>query len=546
MRLSRVWFSAILIVAAVSAAVLTVSQIVLAGPLPMSLMTSAPAVVSYQGAVKVDNRPYTGDAYFKIAIVNANGSKTYWSNDGTSAAGSAPSAAVKLVVSNGVFNVLLGDTTLGGMTEPLTPAVFRRPDGYLRTWFSRVEAGPYQHLLPDRRIAAAPYALNAETVDGLDAAELAPLNRPAIPAAADLKIVDQAGDVGQYTAITVGRDALPVIAYYDVDNKNLKLAHCEDTACSSAKIVVLDGSEDDVGKFAAIAIGADGLPVVSYYDASAGDLKVAHCGEVDCSAGNALTVVDSDGDVGQYTSIAIGRDGLPVISYYAVSSDDLKVVHCGNMACSSDNTFTTPDSRSGMHTVIVVGVDGLPVISYSVPIDPLKVTVIHCGDIYCSSGNQISNVGYPDSGAAYTSMTVGADGFPLITYATTALSDGYILSVHCRNLICSSAPLSSIESSISTVYQQSSMSIGPNGFPWLSFYDPANGNLKFSHCTDIAPCSVWTTNVVDDSANDVGSYASLTTGADGLPIISYYDATVGDLKVAHCTNPFCAPYFRRR
>ena len=43
-----------------------------------------------------------------------------------------------------------------------------------------------------------------------------------------------------------------------------------------------------------------------------------------------------------------------------------------------------------------------------------------------------------------------------------------------------------------------------------------------------------------------GCYTSITIGADGLGLISYFDSTNGDLKVAHCSNPFCIPYFRRR
>ena len=37
----------------------------------------------------------------------------------------------------------------------------------------------------------------------------------------------------------------------------------------------------------------------------------------------------------------------------------------------------------------------------------------------------------------------------------------------------------------------------------------------------------------------VGEYSSITIGADGNPIISYYDGTADDLNVAACTNPTC-------
>ena len=49
-----------------------------------------------------------------------------------------------------------------------------------------------------------------------------------------------------------------------------------------------------------------------------------------------------------------------------------------------------------------------------------------------------------------------------------------------------------------------------------------------------------------DGSGDIGQHSSVTIGTDGLALISYYDATNGDLKVAHCSNPICVPYHRRR
>ena len=49
-----------------------------------------------------------------------------------------------------------------------------------------------------------------------------------------------------------------------------------------------------------------------------------------------------------------------------------------------------------------------------------------------------------------------------------------------------------------------------------------------------------------DGSGNVGQYSSVTIGTDGLALISYYDATNADLKVAHCSNLFCLPYHRRR
>jgi hypothetical protein len=136
----------------------------------------APPVVAYQGEVQVGGMPYTGNGYFKFAIVNAT-NITYWSNNGSSTGGSEPTVAVQLAVNNGLFSVLLGDTTLGGMTQPLAADVFNQSIRYLRVWFSSDNI-TFDQLMPDTRIAAVPYALQAQeaveadTVDGLHASEL--------------------------------------------------------------------------------------------------------------------------------------------------------------------------------------------------------------------------------------------------------------------------------------------------------------------------------------------------------------------------------------
>jgi len=85
-----------------------------------------------------------------------------WSNDGTSANGSQPSAAVTLAVTNGLYSVLLGDTTLGNMAA-LSATVFTNTDVRLRIWFNNGVNG-FQQLSPDQRIAAVGYALMAGSV----------------------------------------------------------------------------------------------------------------------------------------------------------------------------------------------------------------------------------------------------------------------------------------------------------------------------------------------------------------------------------------------
>lgn len=120
-----------------------------------------PQLINYQGRVVQGGTNFNGTGSFKFALVNAAGNVTFWSNDGTSAAGSQPTAAISLSVVNGLYAVLLGDATIPNMTV-IPSTVFNNADVRLRVWFN---GGPgFQLLSPDQRIAAVGYALMAANV----------------------------------------------------------------------------------------------------------------------------------------------------------------------------------------------------------------------------------------------------------------------------------------------------------------------------------------------------------------------------------------------
>lgn len=125
-----------------------------------------PTLISYQGFVKVGGNAYTGTGYFKFAVMDAasgNGTTNYWANDG--AASGEPAALVSLAVTGGLFDVMLGDTSLAGMTQAITQNSFNQTNTYLRVWFSQTAAGPFQALDPNQRIGSAAYALRATRAD---------------------------------------------------------------------------------------------------------------------------------------------------------------------------------------------------------------------------------------------------------------------------------------------------------------------------------------------------------------------------------------------
>ena len=108
----------------------------------------------------MDGQPFTGDGQFKFALVDADGNVTHWSNDGTSANGSEPSASVSVSVSGGLYSVLLGNSAINGMNA-IDPTIFQQhTNAKLRVWFNDGVNG-FQQLTPDRSFASVPYAMSA-------------------------------------------------------------------------------------------------------------------------------------------------------------------------------------------------------------------------------------------------------------------------------------------------------------------------------------------------------------------------------------------------
>src|SRR5712691_7567201 len=97
------------------------------GLIGASALAQVPGLISYQGRVLMNGTNFTGNGQFKFALVNNNGTVTFWSNNGSSVGGSQPTAAVTLPVANGLIMTLLGDTTLANMTT-IPVSVFANAD----------------------------------------------------------------------------------------------------------------------------------------------------------------------------------------------------------------------------------------------------------------------------------------------------------------------------------------------------------------------------------------------------------------------------------
>jgi hypothetical protein len=140
-------------------------------------------------------------------------------------------------------------------------------------------------------------------------------------------VVDSLGTVGEYTSLALDGTGNPRISYHG--NNTLKYASC-DTSCDDAgnwTTTTVDSSASDVGEFTSLALNSSGNPRISYASFATptnGDLKYATCDSGCDTPGNWTTeTVDTTGNTGKDTSLALDTGENPHIAYYRIDQGNL-------------------------------------------------------------------------------------------------------------------------------------------------------------------------------------------------------------------------------
>jgi predicted regulator of Ras-like GTPase activity (Roadblock/LC7/MglB family) len=239
------------------------------------------------------------------------------------------------------------------------------------------------------------------------------------------------------TSLAIASDGFASIAYRSADGK-IRVAHCVNVVCSGVKYTIVDnsGGISNTANEVSIAANQSGKQYLAYYSPS-GSLRVATCLVADCTSTARHNVDVSAAGVtnGGYASMTIGRDGLPLISYQKnfTSRSDLIVAQCRNFDCSSVmKTTVDTGGNTGWYTSIAIGGDGLGVVSYYDQTNT-NLKVAHCADPVCGTATTTTIDEFDNTGLA-SSITIGTDGLPLISYS--GATEGNLKVAHCANVGC--------------------------------------------------------------------------------------------------------------
>ena len=382
---------------------------------------------------------------------------------------------------------------------------------------------------------------SAGSVDAYTKAETDALVAPLQPGLLRRRVetpvtVDTGVEPNAGTAIAIGWDGHPVITYFD---EGLKVLACNDIACAGGDDTpVIVDRDSGSGRYSSIAIGAAGNPVISYhhFDGIEGSLRIIECNDPHCSGGDETPItLDSSGDVGYFTSVAIGQDGAPIVAYQDAGSANtsVKFVQC-DRTCSNPVLPRRLDTSAavGSYLSMALGIDGNPVISYWDATNK-DLKFFACLNAACSAAGQspvtLDNVG--DVGT-HTEITIGKFGYPVITYKGVS---GALKLISCNDLRCAGGDDLGLNIVNSGVESDNAVAVGLDGLPVVAFHLGGVAlDLKLVLCEE-QTCMVGASNpppITVDSTGNVGHDLSMTIAPNGYPVIAYQDFENNTLKVA--------------
>lgn len=332
------------------------------------------------------------------------------------------------------------------------------------------------------------------------------------------------------------------------------------------------GDGNDVGQYGNLKHDLAGNLHAAYYDATRGDLKYAFGVRDPLTGVVTWTVqrVDTAGDVGRYCSMALTLDARPVISYYDATHGDLKVAFDENGDRDFEQDATVPgvndvtgyaeirivdnsSPNTGRWTSIVIDDDNHFHVSYKDQTHGSLRYALYDGTLWTTEtvdpGPQVGN---------YSSIVVDnrqAQNIPYIFYQDEANQD----LRGARRLGAAwfpIPPVGPLDSTDDTGNFISAVITPANDRIYISYQNavagqPLRADLRMAILDELAPPTTEDVTtceatsivpcVLQPTTGDYGYYSSITLDRNGLPVIAHYDNRQGNLILERRLNTAFPP-----
>ena len=259
--------------------------------------------------------------------------------------------------------------------------------------------------------------------------------------------IDSTGDVGKQVDLALTSTNVVVLSYYDETNGDLKYARCA-IPCTSPVVTSIADTDAgrSIGSLSDIEVTSTGLAVIAHKDVENGNLYLTTCQNTACSTQSTEIIARSESPMTPI-GLALTRSNLPIIAFaVAVGGDandhDLKLMYCADITCSSENTSVVDSSgNTGFGIDIVLGANDEPFISY-INYGTQQLQLAVCTDVR-DCRNNMTLYGYSkfavDSvlDTAIDLHYVSADRYrPVISYHRYDTYDQYGSIITCSNASC--------------------------------------------------------------------------------------------------------------
>lgn len=346
-------------------------------------------------------------------------------------------------------------------------------------------------LYPDLAFSTTGSLLVASYSSALGTLRLVECREPGCTSDWSARSIDSPGfSTGQTPSIAMGSDGRLVIAHQaqpTPSSSSLRISHCDDARCSTATSRTIPQAPGaNGGRHPALAIGRDGLPIAASYHAAEERLNVVHCADPSCAGVTNMGPLDlgivrpGAGAV----AIATGSDGLPLLAYSYDALRAVRVAHCGDVRCSAGTIYTSVDvgQYENGPIALAIGADGLPLMAYRSSVG-LRVT--HCGDVSCTAGVMSTTVepARPNAGVA-PAVVIGRDGLPLIVHQTG--QQGRLLVTHCADARCTAAATTDRGDAVGLDDNTLSVALGPDGLPAIASFNLSPAALRITRCGSVS------------------------------------------------------------
>ena len=329
------------------------------------------------------------------------------------------------------------------------------------------------------------------------------------------------GDEGEFASLALrmnGSIAEPLLAYYDVTKGIPKVSarmenRWEFLANQGEGVEPFTAnSQMNLGFFTSLAVGSDGLPRVAYQDQTDTALKFAWWNG---TAWN-TTYLDNDGDVGKYVSLAL--DGLDRvhIAYYDASGNLKYISGDGITWGQPEFADVSPGFDVGQYASLALNASGSPHIAYYNAAGGLK-HAWKAGPIWQNETIVGGNVGQ------YASIAfdpTDPSDVPAIAYYQ---GDGSLGFVRQLSQLGPWGPAEMVDPGPNDVGRHASLAFSPTtGERAIAYQDATNFDLKFANDTG----SGWRLTTIRSEWH-TGFNNSLRFDANGRPHIGFYTYRTG-------------------